>query len=141
MLKPRLATLNTDRVRTLKDKQQANGRTLALNGVVWRRLRAAVLAGEPLCRHCAARGLTVIATDVDHMNGPADNRIEALQPLCKPCHSRKTQADMGKRVNYGCDVNGMPLDPAHPWNNEKSPETQRVEPTGTLSFNADCENP
>ena len=58
-------------------------RTLKLNGSAWQKLRASVLAGEPLCRHCAARGLVVPATDVDHMNGADDNRLESLQPLAR----------------------------------------------------------
>ena len=91
-------------------------RTLKLNGYAWQKLRASVLAGEPLCRHCTARGLTVIATDVDHMNGADDNRPESLQPLCHSCHSRKTAQDHGKTVRYGCDADGMPLDPYHVWN-------------------------
>ncbi len=90
-------------------------RTLKLNGSAWQRLRASVLAGEPLCRHCAARGLTVPATDVDHMNGADDNRLESLQPLCHSCHSLKTAADNGKRVYQGSDTDGLPLDPGHPW--------------------------
>lgn len=84
----------------------------------WRAIRARVLAGEPLCRMCKAP-----ATDVDHIHrNTADNRLDALMPLCKPCHSHKTareQAGMG--VVYGCDVDGLPLDPDHPWNREKSP--------------------
>lgn len=91
-------------------------RTLKLNGAAWQKLRAAVLMGESLCRHCAAIGLTVPATDVDHMNGADDNRLESLQPLCHECHSRKTAKEQGKRVTYGCDASGNPADPLHPWN-------------------------
>ncbi len=91
-------------------------RTLKLNGAAWQKLRASVLREEPLCRHCAARGLTVPATDVDHMNGADDNRRESLQPLCHECHSRKTARDQGKKVVYGCDASGNPADPLHPWN-------------------------
>jgi len=92
-------------------------RTLALNTAAWQRLRASVLAGEPLCRACKARGVVEPATDVDHVNGdPSDNSRANLQPLCHACHSRKTAADHGKSVTQGCDANGMPLDPAHPWN-------------------------
>lgn len=92
-------------------------RTLPLNTAAWQRLRASVLCGEPLCRHCTARGLTVTATDVDHRDGnPGNNDAINLQPLCHECHSRKTASDHGKRVCMGCDVSGMPLDPGHPWN-------------------------
>lgn len=105
-------------MKTLKQRQQETGRTLSLNGVKWRRLRAAVLEREPLCRDCYRRGRLTTATDVDHHdNDPSNNDPENLVSLCHECHSRKTQADMGKRVTYGCDINGMPLDPLHPWNN------------------------
>jgi len=97
-----------------------------------------VLAEEPLCRHCAAQGLTVPATEVDHMRGAADNSRDALQALCKPCHSIKTMADLyGRPARMGCDEHGMPINPAHPWN-EKSPGTEADRPTGSPSFNAHC---
>lgn len=155
MLKPRLKEIDlvaargikmVKTTRTLKDKQESNGRELALDGAAWRKLRAHVLACEPLCRHCTARGLTVVATEVDHRNGPNDNRLESLQPLCKPCHSRQTMRDMGHNVAYGCDVNGRPLDPNHHWNRpatahlatmengilKRSPATDDHKPTGSL---------
>lgn len=91
-------------------------RTLKLNGHAWQKLRASVLKDEPLCRHCTARGLVVLATDVDHMNGSDDNRRESLQPLCHECHSRKTAQDQGKRVACGHDESGHPADPTHHWN-------------------------
>jgi len=91
-------------------------RTIPLNSSAWRKLRAAVLADEPLCRMCAARGITEPATDVDHISGdPSDNSRSNLQPLCHSCHSIKTARDHGKNVSLGCDINGMPLDPSHPW--------------------------
>ena len=128
--------------RTLRDKQLDNGRTLALNGAAWRKLRAYVLRGEPLCRHCTARGLTMAATEVDHRDDdPSNNELVNLMPLCKPCHSRKTARDMGRSVreaSMGCDAQGMPLDPSHPWHkpasavlvcpaadSEKSPATEK----------------
>ena len=98
-------------------------RHLPLNSAAWARLRAQVLAEEPLCRHCAALGLVVPATDVDHIrNGEGDysddNRRENLQPLCHECHSRKTRAEMngGELVLAGCDTHGRPTDPNHHWN-------------------------
>ena len=115
-------------------------RTLSLNSTAWKTLRAQVLAEEPLCRMCTARGLVVPATDVDHINNNTgdytdDNRREALQSLCHECHSRKTAAEMGKSVTWGCDVNGNPLDPDHPWNREqKSPATGAGNTARSLLF-------
>ena len=41
------------------------------------------------------------------------------QGLCKPCHSRKTLAERrAKPVQLRVDLNGMPLDPEHPWNKD-----------------------
>lgn len=120
--------------KTLKQRQSETGRTLALNGAAWRRLRASVLSGEPLCRQCASQGRTTAATDVDHAdNDPSNNDSTNLVPLCHECHSRKTQADMGKRVSHAFGVDGMPLEPSHPWTKtcallRKSPATNDGEP-------------
>ena len=117
--------------KTLKQRQQETGRTLALDGKAWRRLRAAILGERPLCQHCLDRGVIEPATEVDHVNNdPSDNRPEALQSLCKPCHSRKTQRDMGHTVAMGCDADGYPLDPDHDW--QKSRESLGDKPTGSL---------
>ena len=70
--------------------RDSNGRVLPLNSAAWRKLRKQVLAEEPLCRHCAAQGLVGLATEVDHMRGAADNSRDALQALCKPCHTHPT---------------------------------------------------
>lgn len=149
MLKPRVPMLE-DRIPTLKaPRAKRSGRdadprrTLPLNSAAWQRLRASVLAGEPLCRMCQARGLVVPATDVDHASGdPSDNSRENLTPLCHECHSRKTASDHGKRVNHGCDANGMPLDPNHTWHQgtvaallKKSPATDDARPPGSSRFN------
>ena len=132
--------------------KDANGRTLGLNSAAWRRLRKQVLAEEPLCRHCAAQGLTVPATEVDHLRGAADNSRDALQALCKPCHSIKTMAELyGRPARSGCDVDGNPIGSDHPWNKatvgpsggladdcQKSPATERQRPTSSPHVNADC---
>lgn len=105
--------------RSLKDKQQSNGRTLALDGAAWRKLRGLVLSEKPLCEHCERRGLIVQASDVDHIDeDPSNNDRRNLASLCHSCHSHKTMASMGHNVYMGCDLNGMPLDPDHPWNRE-----------------------
>lgn len=71
-------------------------RALATNSAAWRKLRSLVLSAEPLCRTCAAKGITRAANHVDHVNGDASNNaMTNLQPLCAPCHSRKTAREDG----------------------------------------------
>lgn len=71
-------------------------RALATNSATWRAIRSSVLAAEPLCRECAQKGITRGANHVDHINGDATNNDPSnLQPLCAPCHSRKTATEDG----------------------------------------------
>lgn len=95
-------------------------RTIPLNTAAWQRLRAMVLAERPLCAHCFERGQIVPATDVDHADGdPSNNARSNLQSLCHACHSTKTMRERNGSRPIGCDVNGTPLDPAHPWRREE----------------------
>ncbi|WP_420885068.1 HNH endonuclease [Acinetobacter lwoffii] len=55
-------------------------------------------------------------------NDGDDNDLSNLVLLCHECHSLKTAQDMGKQVNWGCDVKGRPLDPNHHWNKSKNHE-------------------
>lgn len=58
----------------------------------WRKLRAYVLAGEPLCRECGD-----VATVVDHVKpirlGGSRWSHENLQPLCKAHHDEKSRSE------------------------------------------------
>ena len=125
-------------IRTKRWIKKGNGRLLPLNSEAWYRLRRSVLAEQPLCQYCPP-GVITPATEVDHKNNdPADNSRENLVSCCKPCHSIKTMADLrGRPARMGCDAEGNPINPAHPWN-EKSRATDSPEPTGSPSFNADC---
>ena len=64
------------------------------------KLRAQLLAKEPLCRHCKAKGKITAAAIADHIvslaQGGAAHDLTNLQPLCDPCHRRKTLAEQGK---------------------------------------------
>lgn len=81
-------------------------------------IRQAYFRMYPLCERCYAKGITRLATELDHTialtNGGEDvpsNR----QGLCDECHAIKTAADMNHKP-IGCDANGLPTDPRHPWN-------------------------
>ncbi len=70
------------------------------------------LQAEPLCRHCAANGITTIATVPDHIlaltNGGTDDDTN-IQCLCGPCHEAKTRIDLGQRQRVETGVDGWPL--------------------------------
>ena len=56
------------------------------------RLRALVLAEEPLCRPCTAKGRVTASEEVDHIlaleDGGTDNR-ENPEGICGACHKIK----------------------------------------------------
>ena len=66
----------------------------------WRKIRAAVLRAEPLCRSCGA-----LAEEVDHLVPLSEGGDELsganLQPLCTDCHSRKTRAEAERGKGRG----------------------------------------
>lgn len=84
----------------------------------WQHLRARQLMDHPLCTICAARGIVVPATVVDHViphKGDWTAFVGGrLQSLCRPCH------DGAKRVielrGYSTEIglDGWPTDPKHP---------------------------
>jgi 5-methylcytosine-specific restriction protein A len=87
----------------------------------WRRLRKSKLSANPLCEYCQPHRVTV-ATEVDHKvainNGGDPWSMENLASACSDCHKSKTVADkMGTEwKRKGCGVDGLPIDPSHPWN-------------------------
>ena len=90
------------------------------NNRAWQKRRAAQLAEHPLCRLCMdLRGKVTPATVADHIEphrGDLELFAGPLQSLCAPCHSSVKQAQESGGHIRGCDVNGYPLDPLHPWN-------------------------
>jgi 5-methylcytosine-specific restriction protein A len=98
------------------------------NTKAWKWVRRVKLTADPLCEVCQAQGRLVRATDVDHIkaiNAGGDRTDMAnLQSLCHECHSRKTlyveRFGRDRVPVKGCDPRtGLPLDPEHPWNQEK----------------------
>jgi hypothetical protein len=56
----------------------------------WKKIRAQVLARDPLCRICGVRP-SVVADHIVPMTD--DHRLEALQGVCEPCHRQKTACE------------------------------------------------
>ena len=90
---------------------------------------------QPLCALCDAMGRFRVGNEVDHIDNDASNNLRSnLQNLCRPCHSAKTRRDQsGSKFVKGCDGDGIPLDPNHPWRiaveREKSPERRDAGPS------------
>lgn len=91
------------------------------NKAVWKKARRLQLNKQPLCEHCRIANKVVPATDVDHRvrmsRGGSALDPDNLQSLCHSCHSIKTgREEHGHSVIVkGCDQDGLPLDPNHPW--------------------------
>ena len=88
----------------------------------WREFRAATLAANPMC---AAMGCKQPSHHVDHVvsrrKGGAEFDLTNCLPLCASCHSRKSVTVDGgfgrspRGYQIGCDADGKPIDPSHPW--------------------------
>ncbi|MBX9706809.1 MAG: AAA family ATPase [Caulobacteraceae bacterium] len=99
------------------------------NTARWKRLRALKLSIQPLCEPCSRRGRLVQARHVDHVvsiasGGDPFPPLSDLMSMCASCHSIKTNAKDragGKGVSAkGCDSDGLPFDPAHPFLNREA---------------------
>lgn len=94
----------------------------------WKRLRDRHLALFPLCETCMAEENRVVsAVAVDHrkaisQGGDPFPDHAGLASLCWKHHSQKTArspeagAVKSSRPRKGCNPDGTPLDPDHPWN-------------------------
>lgn len=62
-------------------------------GTAHDKARKLLLATEPLCRSCAAKGLATVATIADHikpLSKGGTGSMDNMQPMCGPCHDAKT---------------------------------------------------
>lgn len=95
------------------------------NTTAWKKLRRAKLSRNPFCAICELRGRRIPANTVDHVvaiakGGSPFPSFDGLQSMCAPCHGAKTAAvdragGSGVAIK-GCDANGRPIDPSHPFN-------------------------
>ncbi|OYX77869.1 MAG: hypothetical protein B7Y82_04730 [Sphingomonadales bacterium 32-65-25] len=83
------------------------------SGRPWQRLRRAILAAEPLCRLCMAKGRVAVAVEIDHetplAKGGTDDPAN-LRPLCRDCHLDATRRQFGRRAKPRIGVDGWPID-------------------------------
>ena len=73
-----------------------------------------MLGSEPLCRYCKAKGVSTVATLVDHIIPVRQDTSLVyertnLQPMCAPCHSGTKQKEEAiVDETKGCGVDGIP---------------------------------
>jgi len=81
--------------------QEANRKTdRRYHTRLWRKVRAFVLATDPLCRECIKNGVVSQPTDVDHivpvrLDDDGFFVLSNLQPLCTSCHRSKSAKEKG----------------------------------------------
>lgn len=98
-----------------------NPRTWYSASMRWRRRAKRQLDAAPCCAYCLKRGIVTPAEIADHITPHRGNWNEfhtgKLQSLCRSCHS-SLKAVEEKRGHQPADIDqdGMPLDPAHPFN-------------------------
>ncbi|MCY1559408.1 hypothetical protein D9M68_964470 [compost metagenome] len=99
-LKPRIGQCQGRELQQVNPDSWRTGKTTGERGYNyrWQKARATFLERNPLCRHCQAKGIVTVATDVDHIIPHRGNQqlfwdTSNWQPLCHSCHSVKTQAE------------------------------------------------
>jgi hypothetical protein len=73
------------------------------------------LAMTPLCELCDKSGRWEPATHVHHIKpieegGDLLPTLDGLMSVCRPHHNK-----LHGNGSLGCDVNGVPIDPGHPF--------------------------
>lgn len=91
-----------------------------LYGRRWREARLVHLAAHPLCVFCGQLGRVTAATVVDHIVPHRGDETlfwdtANWQSLCQPCHDGAKAELENTGTLRGCTVDGIPVDPTHPW--------------------------
>jgi len=90
------------------------------NSKIWKALRDDQLMREPLCCFCLKLGIITAANTVNHIKPHRGDEALAFDPenlesCCKPCHDIHGDAQDRGKTMAGCDGDGYPIDPDHPW--------------------------
>ncbi len=107
---PELPTVHrpawADRVKRRNDLDRARRnqakRCYSTSHPTWRKLRARVLAEQPLCWACQREGRITPANTVDHIDGDTyNNSRDNLAAMCRKCHTAKGNAagEIGWQTN------------------------------------------
>ena len=83
-----------DALRKKRDKERGSASKRGYD-FRWQKARKTYLAHHPLCVICEKKGITTLATVVDHIIPHRGNSklfwdVENWQPLCEICHNKKT---------------------------------------------------
>jgi 5-methylcytosine-specific restriction endonuclease McrA len=80
-----------------KPFERENNNDAFYNSWAWRKVRKSFLSKNPLCKHCDEKGITEVATVVDHIlpiNRGGDKLNEDnFQSLCESCHNKKSSSE------------------------------------------------
>ncbi len=94
-----------------KDALGRTEQTKRIRGRALQRLRARLLADNPLCVLCRKQGRVTPAIEIDHVvaltNGGTNDESN-LQNLCAECHELKTLDDLGQKPRQSIGVDGWP---------------------------------
>lgn len=84
---------------------------------VWENLSRVFLANHPFCATPGCRKASVAVDHIVPIKVAPYRRLDPgnFQALCHGCHNRITAAYEKGSIAGACDLDGMPLDPAHPW--------------------------
>ena len=94
-------------------------------GARWQRYRAGFLRKHPLCQMHMLQGQVVEASVVDHIVPHKGDQTlfwdkANHQALCKTCHDSHKKRFELSGAEVGCNVDGIPVDPSHPWNQPRT---------------------
>ena len=99
------------------------GQYHGMYGYAWQKARLIYLREHPFCAICG-KPLSGKDAIVDHIvPHQGDWKLfwdqDNWQALCKHCHdSHKARQENGGLIG-GCGIDGLPVDPLHPWNNQR----------------------
>ena len=76
------------------------------NTAWWTRTRKHIINNNPLCSRCSLFGITKAAKDIDHVIPHRGNEqlfydASNLQPLCRECHTWKTNMEGNEKFEVG----------------------------------------